>query len=113
MEMTRDALLAVIVSSKQTEEPRKEKEVDEKNGRPGSEGGEPGAGSVGPGRREKLDETRDDPEEGQEMGLSEILTQVLPFSQRLYAVLTVPRNRSHPHRRHELYSSARYLYLTI
>ena len=80
MEMARDALLAVIDSSKRAEELRKEKEeVVEQNGPHGPEGGEPGVGSVDLGRREKIDELQDDlEEEGQEMGLSELLTQVIP-----------------------------------
>ena len=78
MEMARDALLAVIDSSKRAEELRKEKEEGaEQNGPQGSESGEPGVGSIESGGQEKLDELQDDPEEeGQEMGLSELLTQV-------------------------------------
>lgn len=77
MEMARDALLAVIDSSKRVEELRKEKdEVIEQNGSQGPESGEPGVGSVEPGRQGKLGELQDDLEEGQEMGLSELLTQV-------------------------------------
>ena len=78
IEMARDALLAVIDSSKRAEELRKEKEEEgEKTGPQGPEGGEPRVGSVGTGGKEKLDELQDDlEEEGQEMGLSELLTQV-------------------------------------
>ena len=79
MEMARDALLAVIDSSKRAEELRKEKEEEvEQNGPRGPAGGEPGVGNVDPGRQEKLGELQDDLEEGQEMGLSELLTQVTP-----------------------------------
>ena len=79
MEMARDALLAVIDSSKRAEELR-EKEVEvEQNVPQGPKDGEPGVGNVGPSRQEKLDELQDDmEEEGQEMGLSELLTQVTP-----------------------------------
>lgn len=70
MEMTRDALLAVIDSSKRAEELKEEK-GDEQSEPRGSEGGESGIG-----RQEKPNEMQDDLEEGQEMGLSEILTQV-------------------------------------
>jgi len=82
IEMARDALLAVIDSSKRAEELRKEKEeVAEQNGPQGSESTEPGVGSVEPGGQGKLDEMPDDlEEEGQEMGLSELLTQVIPPS---------------------------------
>lgn len=69
MEMTRDALLAVIDSSKRAEELREEKGVEQSEPR-GPEGGEPGIN-----RQEKPDEMQDDLEEGQEMGLSELLTQ--------------------------------------
>jgi len=76
MEMTRDALLAVLDSSKRAEELRKMKEVGEQSGPPGSESDEQGVGGVDTGREEKLDGIRDDlVEEGQEMGLSELLTQ--------------------------------------
>jgi len=79
MEMARDALLAVIDSSKRAEELRKgEEEVVEQIGPRGPAGGEPGAGSVDHGRQEKVGEPQDDLEEGQEMGLSELLTQVTP-----------------------------------
>ena len=80
MEMARDALLAVIDSSKRAEELRKEKvEVADQSGPQGPENGESGVGSVEPSRQEKLDELQDDlEEEGQEMGLSELLTQVTP-----------------------------------
>jgi len=81
MEMARDALLAVIDSSKRAEELRKEKGEEGEQIEPrGPAGGEPGAGSVDPGRQEKLGELQDDLEEGQEMGLSELLTQVTPQS---------------------------------
>ena len=78
MEMARDALLAVIDSSKRAEELRQEKEeVIEQNGSQGAGSSEPGVGTVEPGGQEKLDELQDDlEEEGQEMGLSELLTQV-------------------------------------
>ena len=76
MEMARDALLAVIDSSKRAEELGKEKDEAEQNGPKGPESGEPGVGSTDPGREEKLNEMQDDLEEGQEMGLSELLTQV-------------------------------------
>lgn len=81
MEMARDALLAVIDSSKRAEELRKEKgDAADRNGPQGSESGEPGVRSAEPGRQENLDELRDDlEEEGQEMGLSELLTQVTPL----------------------------------
>jgi len=79
MEMARDALLAVIDSSKRAEELRKENgEGAEQNGPQGPEGSEPGVRSVDPSGQEKLDELQDDLEEGQEMGLSELLTQVTP-----------------------------------
>ena len=80
MEMARDALLAVIDSSKRAEELRQEKEeVAEQNGPQRPESGEPGVGNVEPGGQGKLDELQDDlEEEGQEMGLSELLTQVTP-----------------------------------
>ena len=80
MEMARDALLAVIDSSKRAGELRKEKEeVAEQNGPRGPDSGESGVGSVEPGGQGKLDELQDDlEEEGQEMGLSELLTQVTP-----------------------------------
>ena len=81
MEMARDALLAVIDSSKRAEELRKEKKEEaEQNVSQGSVGGEPGDGSVDPGGQDKLGELQDDLEEGQEMGLSELLTQVTPQS---------------------------------
>ena len=81
MEMARDALMAVIDSSKRAEELRKGKEVAEQSGTQASEGGEPGVGSIDPGRQEKLNEMQDNlEEEGQEMGLSELLTQVPTFS---------------------------------
>ena len=72
MEMARDALLAVIDSSKRVQELRKEKEEQVgQNGPQGPVGDEPGVGRIDPGRQ-------DDLEEGQEMGLSELLTQVTP-----------------------------------
>lgn len=76
--MARDALLAVIDSSKRAEELRKEKEEEaEKTGPQGPGGGESRVGSVETGGKENLDELQDDlEEEGQEMGLSELLTQV-------------------------------------
>jgi hypothetical protein len=77
MEMARDALMAVIDSSQRAEELRKETEVAERSGPQASEGGEPGVGSIDPDRQEKLNEIQDSlEEEGQEMGLSELLTQV-------------------------------------
>ena len=77
IEMARDALMAVIDSSKRAEELRKETEVAKQSGPQVSEGAEPGVGSIDPGRQEKLDEIQDNlEEEGQEMGLSELLTQV-------------------------------------
>lgn len=77
MEMARDALMAVIDSSKRAGELRKETEVAEQNGPQGSEGGEPEAGSIDPNGQEKLNEVQDNlEEEGEEMGLSELLTQV-------------------------------------
>ena len=81
MEMARDALLAVIDSSKRAEELRKEKKVESGHNEPqGPEGGESGIREVNPGSQEKLGELQDDLEEGQEMGLSELLTQVIqPF----------------------------------
>jgi len=77
IEMARDALLAVIDSSKRAEEFRKEKEEEvEKTGPQGPEGGGPRVGSTETGGKEELDELQDDlEEEGQEMGLSELLTQ--------------------------------------
>ena len=115
MEMARDALLAVIDSSKRAEELRKEKGGVKQNGSREPEDGKPGIGSVDPGRQEKLDEIQDDlEEEGQEMGLSELLTQVPFFSPGHFpAVLTLPRNPSHPRHRHELSDSVRYFYPTI
>lgn len=73
--------MAVIDSSKRAEELRKGTEVAEQSGTQASEGGEPGVGSIDPGRQEKLNEIQDNlEEEGQEMGLSELLTQVPTFS---------------------------------
>ena len=69
--------MAVIDSSKRAGELRKETEVAEQNGPQGSEGGEPEAGSIDPNGQEKLNEVQDNlEEEGEEMGLSELLTQV-------------------------------------
>ena len=69
--------MAVIDSSKRAEELRKEAEVAEHSGPQASEGDKPGVGSVDPDGREKLNEIQDGLEdEGQEMGLSELLTQV-------------------------------------
>ena len=77
MEMARDALMAVIDSSKRAEELRKETEVAEQSGPQASNGDEPGVGSLDPDRQEDLNEIQDNlEEEGQEMGLSELLTQV-------------------------------------
>ena len=77
MEMARDALMAVIDSSKRAEELLKETEVAEQGGPQASEGGGPGVGAIDSSRQEKLNEIQDNlEEEGQEMGLSELLTQV-------------------------------------
>ncbi|KAF9787322.1 hypothetical protein BJ322DRAFT_715989 [Thelephora terrestris] len=76
MEMARDALLAVIDSSKRAEKLGKEKGEAEQNGPEGPESNERGVGTVDPGRQDKPEDMEDDLEEGQEMGLSELLTQV-------------------------------------
>jgi len=79
MEMARDALLAVIDSSKRAEELMEKEEVVEQKVPQGTDSSEPGVGTVEPGRQEKLNELQDDlEEEGQELGLSELLTQVTP-----------------------------------
>lgn len=69
--------MAVIDSSKRAEELLKETEVAEQGGPQASEGGGPGVGAIDSSRQEKLNEIQDNlEEEGQEMGLSELLTQV-------------------------------------
>lgn len=69
--------MAVIDSSKRAEELRKEAEVTGQSEPHASEDGEPGVGSVDSSSQEKLNGIQDNlEEEGQEMGLSELLTQV-------------------------------------